>query len=429
MKQLLERIGLGSIVVVLALIVIHAPLTVWLGTQAPAYEQLIKSWKELIIGVGLVALAIDLTLRRRWSMLARDWLFWAIIGYVALHFLLLLVHHTSPLATIAGLAIDLRYVAMFALVYSYLRLYPQHRRTLLTVIGGGAVLVVGFAVLQLVLPRDFLTVFGYGDTTIRPYLLVDQNEAFPRFGSTLRGPNPMGAYIGIVLAGVTAWSAARWRRSSKRDRAVVALLGIASLVALYISHSRSAWIAAALAMTIVVSVRSSGRTRRVGYAVAAGLVAAVLIGVVVFRDNPIVSKLVFHEDPAESGLVNSNDEHAASLVDGVERMIAQPIGAGIGSTGSASLLSDSPLIIENQYLFIAHEVGWAGFVLFGIIYGAVLHRLWLRRSRWLALAVFASGVGLFVIGLLLPVWADDTVSIVWWALAALVIADNSRRKS
>jgi hypothetical protein len=31
----------------------------------------------------------------------------------------------------------------------------------------------------------------------------------------------------------------------------------------------------------------------------------------------------------------------------------------------------------------------------------------------------ASGIGLALIGLLLPVWVDDTVSIVWWGLAAI----------
>jgi len=39
--------------------------------------------------------------------------------------------------------------------------------------------------------------------------------------------------------------------------------------------------------------------------------------------------------------------------------------------------------------------------------------------------VWASGLGLILIGLVLPVWVDDTVSIVWWGLAALVIASGS----
>ena len=35
----------------------------------------------------------------------------------------------------------------------------------------------------------------------------------------------------------------------------------------------------------------------------------------------------------------------------------------------------------------------------------ILKRLWLVRKDWLALGVLASGIGLAMIGLLLPVWA------------------------
>src|SRR5690606_28126439 len=105
------------------------------------------------------------------------------------------------------------------------------------------------------------------------------------------------------------------------------------------------------------------------------------------------------------------------------RMINQPFGAGIGSTGSASLIGPGDsLIIENHYLFVAHEVGWLGMVLFIVIFVMVMQSLWRRRQSWLALAVFASGVGMALIGILLPVWVDDTVSIIWWGLAAIVLA-------
>src|SRR5690606_22490851 len=129
--------------------------------------------------------------------------------------------------------------------------------------------------------------------------------------------------------------------------------------------------------------------------------------------------------------ISSNDDHITSLIDGTDRMLRQPFGAGIGSTGSASLMGDSPLIIENQYLFIAHEVGWFGLVLFLVLFGLILQKLWQQRSDWVSLGVFASGIGLACIGMLLPVWADDTVAIIWWGLAATAIAsggNNARRK-
>ena len=83
---------------------------------------------------------------------------------------------------------------------------------------------------------------------------------------------------------------------------------------------------------------------------------------------------------------------------------------------------EKTLIIENQYLFVAHENGWIGLALFLMITYYVLVGLWKRRAAWLALAVSASGVGIAIAGLFLPVWVDDTVSIIWWGLAAIALA-------
>ena len=111
-----------------------------------------------------------------------------------------------------------------------------------------------------------------------------------------------------------------------------------------------------------------------------------------------------------------------SLRDGIVRAAQQPFGAGVGSTGSASLLGDSGVIIENQYLFVAHEAGWLGLAIYLAVLVTVLRRLWRRRDDWLALGVFLSGIGLSIVGLFLPVFADDVVALVWWGLSALIIA-------
>ena len=136
-----------------------------------------------------------------------------------------------------------------------------------------------------------------------------------------------------------------------------------------------------------------------------------------------MSNVILHENPTTGAEVSSNDGHVESLIFGVGRLVAQPLGAGIGSTGSASLYDDDEggVIIENQYLYIAHETGWLGLALFVAIFGLIMVRLWQARDDWLALGAFASGVGMALIGLLLPVWADDTVAIVWWALAATAL--------
>lgn len=416
-NAIIERTLLGLLLVIAGGIVIHTPMTLWLGVQWPAYELYFKAWKEVLMGVGLVLLLIVAAQRGKVKELLSDRLMQLSLAYAALHLALLAVFGSEWQSAAAGLLIDLRYVLFFVLVYGLLRLEPGYRRTIINVMLGGAVVVLGFALLQIfVLPKDILAHIGYSKATISPYLTVDENPAYIRINSTLRGPNPLGAYAVTILS-VLAAVALRWKLGGRGKLLVVAGM-VASLIAIWASHSRSSMIAAAVVLGVVALVAASQQVRmRVGILIATATV--VTIGLVVaLRDTTVVQNVVFHDSPTTGAMVDSNSGHVSSLIDGTRRLVAQPFGAGIGSTGSASLLGDKPTIIENQYLLVAHETGWIGLALFVVLYAEIMRRLWQRRQSALGLGMFASGIGLAIIGLLLPVWTDDTVSIIWWGLAA-----------
>jgi len=421
-RPLLERIYLAIIVVIFAGIVIHAPLSVGFGVLFPDAALLIKSWKELLM-VALIPLAVILVTRRRlWRELLSDWVFRIIVGYTLLHIILVAVLYQGIVATVAGLAIDLRYVLFFGLVYILVRSVPQYRALLLKVAAVGAAVVVGFASLQLFLPADILSSIGYGRDTIAPYLTVDKNPDYVRVNSTLRGPNPLGAYAGIVLALLAAVVITKGRQFTRKYAIGLGILALCSAIALWISYSRSALVAAVVAAGIVCAATIMRRLSRKTWIILSVIVCALAGGLIAGQNSSFVSNVLLHENPEGGSVVSSNDDHIDSLETGVERLLRQPIGGGVGSTGSASLHGDSPIIIENQYLFIAHETGWVGLALFLVLFGLVMVRLWQRRADWLALGVFASGIGLALIGLLLPVWVDDTVAIIWWGLAAIAIS-------
>lgn len=421
---LVDGVFLGLLLIIFGGIVLHAPLSVGMSTLFPSAELLIKSWKEiLIIGAGLLAIAV-LWRRRQWSILRSPMLL-LIFGYALLHLALVPLVHTGTDSILAGLAIDLRYVAFFMLVYIAMRLYPTMRRPFIITFATGALVVAVFAILQVtVLPTDVLKYVGYGDGSIQPYLSLDQNPDYIRINSTLRGPNSLGAYAVIVLSLLTALWLKGNHKTMKRPVAMAVIIGVGGLVALWFSYSRSALIAFAVAIGVTVIVASSQKIRR--RLVIFGGIGIVVAGLGLFiaRDSSFVANVILHDNPTTGAEMTSNQGHADSLTDGVNRMVHQPLGGGIGSTGSASLLGDAPLIIENQYLFVAHEVGWLGLGLFLVIFWKILAGLWQRRRDWLALGVLASGVGLALIGLLLPVWVDDTVAIIWWGLAALVLGGS-----
>lgn len=419
-KRLERTIG-GLLLFIAAGMVVHTPLTLWLGLQLPAYELFIKSWKEVLMGLALALLVIVAVRRKLLDTFMADRVVQLCLVYAGIHFLLMSVFQDGLETAGAGLLIDLRYILYFVLVYLYIRLFPEWRRLFMIVMAGGAVIIVGFAVLQaLVLPKDILASIGYSKETISPYLTVDENPDYVRVNSFLRGPNPLGAYAVIVL-GLLVAVAVRWKLQT-RAWVLGGVAALLTLLTLGVSHSRSSYIAAIVAISIIVIVCT---TRTVQRWLVAGLVASALVAgslVWVYRDTSFVANVILHNSPTTGAHIDSNSGHAESLAYGLDRMIHQPIGAGIGSTGSPSLLGDRPLIIENQYLYIAHEVGWIGLAVFLWLYVEILRRLWQRRQSALALGVFGAGIGLAVIGLLLPVWVDDTVSIVWWGLAGIAVA-------
>lgn len=417
----LDKLFVGCLLVIFGGIVVHAPLSVGLTTLWPDHSLLIKSWKEILLGVALVDAVVILTIKKQWEII-RSKLVYLVAGFAALNLVLVPVFYTGFNATVAGLFINLRYFLFFVLVYVALKLYPQLYRLFVSVFVGGALVVMVFAVLQVtVLPHDVLKYLGYGKSTIMPYLTVDQNENYIRINSTLRGPNPLGAYAVIVLTAVLAFMLRVRRVFTRSEKVILWVLGIGAIVSLWASYSRSAALAVLVSVALVLFAVYG---RRISKAVWVGLAvtALVLVGsMVVFRDTQFVSQVVLHQDPLEGNNVNSNDGHARSLAEGTKQMLHEPLGGGIGSTGSASLLGAHPLIIENQYLFVAHETGWLGLGLYLVISYFVLAELWRRRAGWLALAVFASGIGLAVAGMVLPVFVDETVALVWWGLAAVVL--------
>lgn len=425
----IERIFLAGILVIMAGIVVHAPLSVGLGVLFPDYSPLIKSWKEILLVLLSIVGIVVVTKRGLWRELSRDWVFRLVVAYALLHIVLVMVLWRGVDSTAAGLAIDLRFILFFGLTYVLIRARPDYKKPILLTSLVGASVVVFFSVLQIfVLPADILSHLGYSKETIAPYLTVDKNPDYIRINSTLRGPNPLGAYAAIVIAVIAAYVVLTKRNHERKLRLYLWVVAVAAVLALWASYSRSAAIAAAVSLGIISAATVARQLSRRTWIVLSALIFAVAGGFIIGRDSSFVAQVILHENPTGGSAVSSNDEHLLSLEGGLQTMLRQPFGTGVGSTGSASLYGDSPRIIENHYLFVAHEAGWLGLLLFLAIFGLIMWRLWLHRTDWLSLGLFASGVGLAIIGLLLPVWVDDTVAIVWWGLAAVALGGMYGKK-
>lgn len=413
--------------VLLALLPFHAFMTVWLASATGHYTA-IRLWKEvvlLIIVAGAIFL-VTMDKKIREHTLSRR-LVWLIQAYVALVVIrgavALAQGDVTEKALGYGLIIDLRFLLFFLVVWAAAVRTNRLRKRWKPLILWPAALVVAFGLLQaLVLPHDILRHFGYGPHTISAVETINHNSNYVRIASTLRGANPLGAYLLIPISVLGVLLA---RSSSRRNWQYALLAG--SYIVLFFSFSRSAWIGAVLATGIVLATNMGQWVYRkqIMYASAAAVLAIIGLGIG-FRHNAHFQNVIFHTEDKSVVKVSSNQGHASALKDGVHDVLHEPLGRGTGTAGPASVYNDQPArISENYFIQVGQETGWLGLILFSTIMVGVGYLLWIRRSDTLALSLFAAFIGLTFINMLSHAWADDTLAYVFWGLAGLAMVPDA----
>jgi hypothetical protein len=409
----------------LALLPFHALLTVWAGSNFGQYD-LFRVWIEgvLILLAVLVGLVIAGEERLR-AVLRNDSLAWVCITYLVwqlgVGMWALQAGQVNSTALVDGLATDLRFPAFLLLCW----LVALKRQWLAArwreLVGIPAAIVTAFGLLQaFVLPADILRHAGYGPQTIPPFETVDQKAAYVRVQSSLRGANPLGAYLLIIVAGLLTGLA----RTRKVWRIASVLFLAGALVVLGMTYSRSAYIGAVVTVAVAAWLLASGRRaqRWLLYG-AAGCIVVTAGAFLAFRHDDRFQNTFFHTDEHSQALRSSNQDRATALSQGLRDVAEQPFGRGAGSAGPASAHNNHPArIAENYYLQIGQESGWLGLGLFLALNVMVAVRLWQRRSQQLATVLLASLAGISVINLVSHAWTDETLGLLWWGLAGIALS-------
>jgi hypothetical protein len=412
--------------VVVALMPVHAFLSTWLGTMlGPLLVW--KSWKEILLAAIIPAVVLYCILHPDVARVVWGRAVNKLIGlYVLLHLLLGSVSAVSAEAVLAGMMMNLRFLAIFVLVQVIVEAKPKYLEQLKAAIPAWLLWVgLGLGVLAIlqvyVLPQDFLVPFGYDkDATISPYLLVDENPNALRAFATMRGPNTLGAYLLIPIA------AALYMAYTKRRNVLAWVATILGFAAVYLTGSRSAWLGL-LTTVVVLALLVVPRHHVVFWAKRLIVPAIVLVALVGWAalNVPSVRLAIFHSSPGDSSLTEgSSDKHWEATAQGVTDVVRHPWGSGPGSAGPASFYNSTGTnLSENYYIQIAQEVGLIGLGLFIAINVLVIRSI-ARRSGILPAALVASFAGIALINLLLHGWADDPLSLTWWALAGLYMTGD-----
>lgn len=418
----------GFATAILLLIPFHAFLTVWLSSLFGHYMAL-RLWKEALLVLcvigSLYLIATDHKIR--FHTLSRR-LVWLILAYMLLTvvwgLLALYQHDVTKKALGYGLIVNLRFLAFFLVTWAVALRLGRLRTNWPRLLYWPAIVVVVIGLLQaFVLPNDFLRHFGYNANTILPTETINHNSNYIRVFSTLRGANPLGAYLVIPISLVSIWllrGQRNWRR---------ALFLAAALVVLFFTFSRSAWAGAVLSLVVVLFLsRLSRRSQQISLAVAAGLVVIGATLTLGFHENVRFQNFILHTQKNSAVPTTSDQGHLAATMAGLRQLGHHAFGNGPGTAGPASIYNTGhPVrIAENYYIQIGQEVGWLGLLMFILINAGVAYLLFVRRDDPLALALFASLIGITFINMLSHAWTDDTLAYVWWGLAGVAMAPDTK---
>ena len=400
----------------------HAFFSTW-AISIFGNELLLKSWKEIVLLIIALPITVVLLLKNFRQRLLINKINILIIAFATLVILLTIIKNNDYTSEFAGLVIDLRFLIMF-MIGQGIAIFITNKvfRILLfkiTILAGIFVVIFG-AMQVLILPKDFLSNFGYQKDIIQPYFTIDNNEQQVRILSTLRGPNSLGAYL-IFWVPFLAIMVQRYYKHSAKVKILLLVLTITTLITLYGSRSRSGMLGVIISLIAVTLLATNKKWRKIfSQLLIAGFVIFSLLLAFSWNSSFIQTNLN-HKDPGEASEVNSDNQRLEYISNSIRTIITNPLGAGAGTVNLASTYGENPVTVENYYLHIAQQYGVVGLILFLTILIVVNYELWRLRQYDIAKALLAGSVGLAVANMFLPVWTDETVSMLWWGIAGYVI--------
>lgn len=467
-----QRIRERLIIALIVLLPLHAFL-VTVGTNVllgPGHAPLpwLALWKETLLVIILCAAAYEIFLlwRRgseggsRGSALLFDGIDLCVIALLSIA----LVVSSSPLHSTPSFLYGFKYDLFPLIVFLVLRRVPWsdafRDRTMRALLVIGSI-VAGYGLLTLVFSTALFTRLGYSDlhslyVPDAPLAAFQQisGTAIRRIQSTMSGPNQLGVWL-LIPWGIGLMSLF-CRTSRHRARAIVPFLLMS--IALVLTFSRSAWIAAFIMGVVALWRRLAQPWFRQMFISLLAACCVLLIGLAIVH-------------PVVLSRVTSTREHALRPLRALQTIVAHPLGLGLGAAGPASnrmrdacVFLDAganarwaedhpelcvfaggtqlqpkgracvcPFLPENWYLQIGVELGVLGLVLFVALIVLVLYRL--RQTAFscqLSTFSFLSFLGISIAALVLHAWEDSAVAYSMWILAAVVLSSPTssvRRES
>ncbi len=401
-------------------------------TGSPTILKLVELWKEAVI-LLLLAKVIDLAFRRhrspRFYLLDLGLLIF--FAYCAFY---LLYPSDVEGTTLATELLGLRADTFFLVPYFIGRgasLSPRQVRFLLIAFGVITMIIAIVAGLEFLAPgtaNAVLNALGLREfTDLKVGVLASSNAVrendysgflIPRASSLVLSDLALGFYT-LLAAPLAAGMLLHVPRL--RDKIVTNLLVLAVIGTAVLTVTRSAIFSMAPILGAVM-LRARGF-----FFIVLILIESIAVVIPVayhLRITPAVLRLVLStNDPSVQG-------HISSVLTSLEIVREQPLGRGLGTAGQVGQVTGLQDAITNEdwYLQLATEIGVPGAIIFALIilgFGIVAFSQYGRvRDPWLRTLCVGMGgatIGFGLVGFTLHVWEAETISMIFWLFAGMVV--------
>ena len=482
--------------ILIALLPFHAflvtVLTKWIEGPGHAPMGEIAIWKEGLLGLILLMAAVEVLRNGKWKM--ENGKFWKVDAIDILIILLIVIGFVVSIFnsqfSILNFAYGAKYDFIPLIAFLVLRRvdwtdrFKSQAASLLLWVGG---IVAAYGILTFFLPAGFFHWLGYSDlhslyVADGPLAAYQQigGTSLRRIQSVMSGPNQLGVWLLLPL------SLGLVKGMSERKKVYWFIGLLACLTALFLTFSRSAWIAA----TVIglVFLWHAVPKQQLYSKKSLYLVSCLLLFLV-------AAAALF---PQTILRVSSSRGHIEKPLEAIQTMVRHPLGLGLGSAGPASnrtsdtcvMLQEGddpswaadrpdlcvfvgdvqvqpeapcncPFLPENWYLQMGVEMGFIGMLMFIALVVMILKRLggdeagnqetrrpgdrgtgllFSDRSWFLGFLVFwnpfsslktknfvfLSFLGVSIAALFLHAWEDSAAAYTLWILVAAVLRSGMR---
>lgn len=430
METLSYKIRSYLFLVLIVVAPLHAFLITWLESVtnlSNTTQMIVSGWREIIVAVLACLVFIEIFKKRDKPKL--ETLDYLIVAYTLLALIWGMKQNKEIFQWLLGFRLDVFPI----LFYLVIKNSSWNRNILIKGLFISAIVVIVFGLLHsLILPRDFLIQFGYGqyqaemgpDSPLPSCHFLEHTQQVCRNVSTFGGPTRYGTYL-LAILGLSLGLVLKYKEKTKAKIFGITL-AILSLISIALTYSRSVWVAAAAIIFIFIiwllySKQIINWNKKT--AVASIILAALIIISGIFGYNYLQKNKNGPDTPQffKSIFVrtNSTDAHSRFLMEGLEKIKENPLGIGLGKVGSASQRLENPLLTENWFLQIALEMGIVGAILFVLIIFLMMKKL-AENNSWLSIGLFFALLGIAITGIFTHSFEETTTTLLMFGLMGIV---------